>query len=509
MELIWLTTAYGAGLGAKALRLPILVGFLAAGLVLAALGVRSTETLRTFGDFGVVILLFTVGLHIRIKNMLRPEVLGVGLFHLAITVILFASLLLMWGLGLGAALLMAAGLGFSSTVLTAKSLEARGELDAYHGRVAVGILIFQDIVAILLLVGTGAEMPTWWAIGLLVLPLLRPLFLRGLMLSGEDELLLVYGILMALGVGWLFELGGLSAKLGALVAGVLLAGHPSADELYEKLWAIKELFLVAFFVQIGLTGLPSLRDLWMLGLLLLVLPLKGLLFFGLLLLFNLRARTAFMAGLTLTAYSEFALIVAAAAAGSGLMPESFMVVLGLLVAVSYGLNAPLGNAANALWVRYEKWLVRLERPSPQHPDEQPHILGSTDILIVGMGRVGTAAYDYIVRNSGRPLGLDSDPAKLEAHRAAGRRVIFGDEQDPELWEGLSLDNLRAVLLATPDHNSSIFATQMLRRHGFQGTINALIRHEEAAQPLVDAGASTVSLPLTQAGIELAKVSLQN
>lgn len=146
MELIWLTTAYGAGLGAKALRLPILVGFLAAGLVLAALGVRSTETLRTFGDFGVVILLFTVGLHIRIKNMLRPEVLGVGLFHLAITVILFASLLLMWGLGLGAALLMAAGLGFSSTVLTAKSLEARGELDAYHGRVAVGILDRKSVV---------------------------------------------------------------------------------------------------------------------------------------------------------------------------------------------------------------------------------------------------------------------------------------------------------------------------------------------------------------------------
>ncbi|MEZ4657457.1 MAG: cation:proton antiporter family protein [Caldilineaceae bacterium] len=502
-----MTTAYGAGLGAKALRLPVLVGFLAAGLVLAALGVRPTDTLKAIGDFGVIILLFTLGLHLRVKNILRPEVLGVGALHLVISILLFSSLLFMWGIGFGPALLVAVGLGFSSTVLTAKSLEARGELDAYHGRVAIGILIFQDIVAVLLLAVTGAEIPNWWAVGLLILPFLRPLFLRGLVLSGQDELMLVYGLLMALGIGWLFELGGLSAKLGALAAGVLLAGHPRADELYEKLWAIKELFLVAFFVQIGLTGLPSWDDLWMLGLLLLVLPFKGLLFFGLLLLFNLRARTAFMAGLTLTAYSEFALILAAAAASSGLMPASFMIVLGLLVAASYGLNAPLGSAANALWVRYEGWLTRLERQSPQHPDEQPHILGSTDVLIVGMGRVGTAAYDYIVRNGGRPLGLDSDPAKLEAHRAAGRRVIFGDEQDPELWDGLGFANLRAVLLATPDHNGSIFATQMLRGLGFQGPINALIRNEAAAQPLIDAGISTVSLPMTQAGIELAKASL--
>jgi predicted Kef-type K+ transport protein len=92
---------------------------------------------------------------------------------------------------------------------------------------------------------------------------------------------------------------------------------PQADDLYDQLWSIKEVFLVAFFLQVGLTGLPTLGDLWLLGILLVLLPLKGVLFFGLLVLFRLRARTAFMAGLTLTAYSEFALIVAAAAAKNG------------------------------------------------------------------------------------------------------------------------------------------------------------------------------------------------
>ncbi|NJN84266.1 MAG: cation:proton antiporter [Caldilineaceae bacterium] len=402
---------------------------------------------------------------------------------------------------------MATGLAFSSTVLTAKSLEARGELDAYHGRIAIGILILQDLIAVVLLAFTGDESPNIWAFALLLLPLLRPLLTRCLQLSGHDELMLIYGLLVAVGVGALFEFAGLSPKLGALVAGILLAGHERSDELYEKLWGIKEVFLVAFFLQVGLAGLPTVDDLSTLALFLLLLPLKGVLFFALFALFRLRARTAFMASVTLTAYSEFALIVGASAAYSGMMPESYVVVIGLLVAISYALNAPLSGSANALWARYEKLLVHFERHTVMHPDEQPHALGRTEILIVGMGRVGTAAYDYIIENGGRPLGLDSDPAKIEAHLAAGRRVIFGDEKDPELWEGLDMARLEGVLLATPDHNGSIFATKQLRKHGFTGPVNALIRDEAVHQAMVEVGVTGVSLPMNQAGIDLAKACM--
>lgn len=504
MEILWLATAYTAGLSAKALRLPVLVGFLAAGLVLSAFGVTATDTLITIGDFGVIFLLFTVGLHIRVKSMLQPEVLGVGTLHLVFSIAVYAAALFASGVAPVAALLIALGLAFSSTVLTAKSLESRGELDAYHGRVAIGILIFQDLVAVALLAFTGAETPNWWALLLLVLPLLRPLLIRGLVLSGQDELMLVYGLLVALGVGWLFELGGLSPKLGALVAGILLSGHSQSDILYTRLWAIKEVFLVAFFLQVGLSGLPSAGDLWILGLLLLMLPLKGLLFFVLMLRFRLRARTAFVAALTLTAYSEFALIVGTAAARNGLIPESMVVVLALLVAISYGLNAPINSRVNDLWARFERWLVRFERLRIHHPDEQPHALGGTDVLVVGMGQVGTAAYDYLTGHGHRPLGLDNDPAHIERHLAAGRRVMFGDEEDPDLWRGLEIGSLRGVLLATPDHEGNVLATRLLRERGFAGPINALIRNEAARQSLVDAGITAVSIPMTQAGIELAR-----
>ena len=509
MEIIWLATAYGAGLGAKALRLPVLVGFLAAGLILAAFGVTATETLIKIGDLGVIFLLFTVGLHMRVKSLIRPEVLGVGAIHMMLSIALFASVLLLWGAGLAVSLIVAVGLGFSSTVLAAKSLESRGEMDAYHGRVAIGILIFQDLVAVILLIFTGAESPNLWAFALLALPLLRPLLWRGLSLSDQGELMLIYGLLLALGIGWLFEYGGLSPKLGALVAGILLAGHPKADDLYDRLWAIKEIFLVAFFLQVGLTGLPTLGDLGILAILLLLLPIKGILFFGLFTLFKLRARTAFMAGLALTVYSEFALIVGAAAAYAGLIDESYVVVLGLLVAVSFAINAPLSGAANRLWARYDRWLSRFERHNIHHLDEQPHVLGGTNVLIVGMGRVGTAAYDYLIGQKGRPLGLDNDPAQIERHLVARRRVIYGDEQDPELWEEMDMQDIAAVLLATPSHDGSVRTTRLLRESGFVGPINALVRDESDSQALLDVGATAVSLPMYQAGIDLARASLQN
>jgi hypothetical protein len=184
-----------------------------------------------------------------------------------------------------------------------------------------------------------------------------------------------------------------------------------------------------------------------------------------------------------------------------------VVVLALLVAISYGLNAPLSRAANNLWARYEPFLAHFQRDIP-HPDDQPHSLGQASFLVVGMGQVGTAAYERIAAQGERPLGLDSDPGQIAKQLEAGRRVIFGDAQDPELWAGLDLKGLEAVVLTVPNTRAKIRATQALRQHGFLGTISALIRQEEPENDLLEVGVSSVCLPLTQAGYELADLSLQ-
>ncbi len=495
------------GLVASAIRLPPLVGYLGGGFALFGFGFESTELLHEIGHAGVLLLLFTIGLHLRLKSILRPEVLGVGAIHIAISAALFTLVGLAFGLGLTAAALIAVVLGFSSTVLAAKTLEERGELDSYHGRVAIGILIFQDIVAIALLAFSGLGTPSPWALALLALPLARIPLTRLMAASKHDELLLLYGLLLALGAGALFEAVGLSSELGALVFGALLAGTPQADELSDKLWALKEAFLVGFFLEIGLGGLPTPGGTVFALALLVLLPAKSVLFFFLAVIFNLRVRNGFMVAVSLTAYSEFALIAGAAAVAGGLIPESSLVVLALAVVLSFAVSAPLNRSVHKLYARFEPALVRFER-QVSHPDGVPRALGSARSLVFGMGRTGKAAYATLSDHGGRPVGLDSDPTKLEQHRQEGRRVVYGDAEDPDLWDSLNLEKLERVVLTLPDIEARLQSVEELRGRGFEGIISTLSMYPDEEEPLREAGADIIAHPLSEAGYGLAEQSLQ-
>ena len=307
MEILWLAAAYVLGMAVSRLKLPPLVGFLGAGIVLSFFGFETTDTLHEIGHLGVLFLLFTVGLHLRIKSIIRPEVLGAGGIHLALTAAVFGLIASFFGYGLTESIIIGILLGFSSTVLAAKALEDRGELGAYHARVSIGILILQDIVAIALLALTGGGVPSVWSFALLALPLFRPLILKALVASGHDELQLLFALILAIGGGALFEVVGLSSELGALVAGALISGHKLADELTHKLWGLKEAFLVGFFLEVGLAGLPEYNELIFCLVILALLPLKSVLYFFLLVGFKLRSRNSFLVTTTLTSYSEFTL----------------------------------------------------------------------------------------------------------------------------------------------------------------------------------------------------------
>lgn len=150
MEALWVGAAFALGLLGSQLGLPPLVGYLAAGFALAAFDIHSGEVLQYLGEIGVLLLLFTVGLKLRLASLVRPEVLGVGGLHLLLVGSLLA-LPLAFSLGAQAAVYLGLGLAFSSTVLAIKVLEDKRELNSYHGRVAIGILVLQDLVAVALL----------------------------------------------------------------------------------------------------------------------------------------------------------------------------------------------------------------------------------------------------------------------------------------------------------------------------------------------------------------------
>ena len=346
MIAIWIAGALLLGLAVSRIGLPPLVGFLASGFVFAALGLERTAMLADLAHAGVLLLLFAVGLKLRVKTLLRYEVWGTALAHLAITgfvgvVILSAGT----ELPIGLAFALAVAFGFSSTVLAAKVLEGNRELRAVHGRVAIGILIVQDVVAVGLLAFTSVETPSPFAFLLLLVPLTRPAISWLLERCGHGELLVLFGAALAIGGGEGFEALGLSAELGALLLGTMLADHKRSQELTTVLWSLKELFLVGFFLNIGFSGPPTWAALEGALWLMLLLPLQGLIFFLLLIGLGLRARTSFLTAVSLTTYSEFALIVVDIAVTNGLLGTEWVIMTALAVALSFVAAAPCCMAA--------------------------------------------------------------------------------------------------------------------------------------------------------------------
>ncbi|MFO7845694.1 MAG: cation:proton antiporter family protein [Balneolaceae bacterium] len=505
MDIIWIGAAFLLGFAVSRVHLPPLVGYLAAGLVLAGFGYDAGDTLKEISHLGVIFLLFTVGLHIRLKNILRFEILGVGFTHLIISTAIFTPICLYFGYGFEAAVIISITLGFSSTVLTAKNLERRNELGAFYGRTAIGILIIQDLVAIGIIAYAGGGAPSLWGFTLIGLPIIRPVLIRLLGFVGDDELWMLLGLGLALGGAALFDAFNLSEELGALFAGMLLASDERADKISKKMWGVKEAFLVGFFLEVGLTGFPPLQSSLFIGLILLLLPFKAILFYFLLIAFRMRARTGYLASVSLTAYSEFTLITGAVAASGGYIPESTIVILGLITALSYAINAPISMNEEKLWKRWQNWLVSWER-DVKHPEHGTLSLGSAEFLIIGMGNAGRAAYDKLKSQNKPVVGMDIDPDRIERNISAGRRVIYGDIQDTDLWSNMDLSKIKSVMIAMGNQEVKENATKTLRTIGFNGLIYVLTMREEEAEIMQKAGASAVSIPIKEAGERLAELS---
>ena len=506
---IWLMFAFGLGLIMRLAGLPPLVGYLAAGFGLSFYGYESNHLLEEVAHAGVLLLLFGVGLKLRLKSLLRVEVLAGSIIHMAITAAVFALLLSQFAsLSLEKSLLIAVALSFSSTVVAAKVLESKRELRAFHGRVAIGILIVQDLVAVAILSSIGGEAPSPWAIAVLGFFLLRPVLYKLLEISGHGELVVLYGLVVALVFGGkAFELVGLSSELGALLLGVILAEHAQAKHLANTLWGLKEVLLVGFFLQIGLYGTPSWEMFEQAVLLNIALPFKALLFFAVLLVFRLRARSAFLAGLSLASFSEFGLIVASLGVREGLLGEEWLVLLALTVALSFAISSPFNRHAHEIYEYFEQFLQRFETQQ-RHPDDEPVSLGNSHVLIMGMGRVGTGAYDEFKAQELLTVGLDSDPGKAELHRKAGRRVLYADAEDPGFWSHLDMHGVEMVVLTLPELEAKLIAIRQLRKRGFTGVVSATAYYAEDVTPLQDAGADIVYDYHDGIGVGLARLSLE-
>lgn len=498
MDLMIIAVAFLSGFLMLRCHMPPLVGFLATGFALHAVGYTSTPIIQSLADLGVTLLLFTIGLKLDVKSLLNKEIWLGATLHNFITTAVFTLCLLgiktlglsiFANLGLDDLALIAFALSFSSTVFAIKALQEKGEMNATYGTLAIGTLIMQDIFAVVFLSVISGKIPGVSALVLFALPLVRPILFKFLDRAGHGEVLVLYGMFLALVVGaGLFSAVGIKADLGALILGMLMAGHPRASEMAKSLFNLKELFLVCFFINIGLSEQPTFEGLLIALLLLLLLPLKGLLYYFIFSSFKFRVRTALFASVTLFNYSEFGLIVGGIAYQMGMMPGTILVAIAIAVSLSFVLAAPLNTFSHQLFTIATK---RFHDPTPEkiHSNDKLIDLGNASILILGMGRIGSAAYEELEKDfPNQILGIEAREDTIKFHHDNQRRVIHGDATDPDFWSRIiSSQQIKLILLAMPNSHANTTAMQEINDIDFSGKVAAIARYVDEVEELETLG----------------------
>ena len=480
MEPLIIVLAFAAGLGFQRIGYPPLLGYLLAGFAANALGIGSGEGLAPLADAGILLLLFTIGLKLDPKDLAPRYVWGSALLHMVVAVPLTAIVIYAVG-ALYAPLAfdhpaapwtLAFALSFSSTVLAIKLFEERGETSAFYAKIAIGVLVVQDVLAVIYLVAMSGHLPSPWALALLALPLARPALARFLPMVGHGELLLLSGVLFAFAGAALFEAVDLKGGLGALLIGMLVArSHPAkSKELYDQLAGLKNLLLIGFFLQIGYYGFPSVALMTVAVALGALVVLRPLIYFALLTFFGLRARTGWLAGLALFNYSEFGLIVAAIAVQNEVLSGEWITTLALAMSFSFFLATPVNRKAHELYRRYSERLLEHEKDE-RLPVEQIGSLGDATTVVLGMGRVGRGAFDTL-REAGheRIVGVEENYARALELDAEGRSCIHGDASDRDFWERTRLAQRPLILLSLTNHRENLRVVRLAKELGYRHTL---------------------------------------
>jgi len=500
MEPIIIVFAFVAGFGFRQLGYPPLLGYLLAGFVAHGLGIGSGEALAPLADAGILLLLFTIGLKLNPRDLMPRYVWGSAILHMVAVIPLTAAIIYLVGMAYSplsfehpaAPWTLAFALSFSSTVLAIKLFEERGETSSFYASIAIGILVVQDVLAVVYLVLMSGHLPTPWALLLLGIPLLRPVFKRFLPMIGHGELLLLSGVFFAFGAAALFEWVDLKGGLGALVMGMLIAqsNRAKARELYDQLIGLKNLLLIGFFLQIGYYGIPEIELLLVAVVLGLLITLRPVVYFALLTGFGLRARTGALTGLSLFTYSEFGLIVAAIAQESGILGEQWLTTIALSMAMSFVVATPVNRKAHELYVRYSKSLTKHEKPE-RLPEEVIGSLGGANIAILGMGRVGRGAFDAL-REAGhsRVVGIEENYTLALELTENGWPCVHGDASDRDFWERTGLPDCDLIMVSLSNHRENIRVAKLARVMNYSNTIVVATRFPDEHAELAKLGCLT-------------------
>jgi len=519
--------AAGLGLAGLALRQPLVVAFIAAGILAGpdVLGlVQSEAFIGLLSQISIAVLLFLVGLKLDVTLIRSLGAVAViaGIGQMAFSAGLGFALALALGLTPVAAAYVALALSFSSTIIIVKMLSDKREIDSLHGRIALGILIVQDLamVAVSALSAGGADHDVAlgaMALGTVAILAVVWIFVRWLagpllsLIARSPELVVIFAVGWAAGFAAMADAAGLGQELGGLAAGVSLASTPFRDAIGARLAPLRDFLLLFFFLSLGagldLNGLGAqlgpalvLSAFVLLGKPVIVTAIMGAL--------GYRARTGFLAGVTLGQISEFSLIFMGMGVGLGQVSEPDAALVTLVGLITIALSVYGVNHAHRLHARIEPLLRWFERRSPaaEVREDSPERTGAGyDVVILGLGRYGCRIGQGLKARGFRLLGVDFDPEALRNWRAMGLDAHFGDATDPEFLAHLPLRGVKAVISAVPPGRGALSDADRypaflhaLRAVDYDGEVAVTVNHRDEAEPFVALGATLILAPFEDA-----------
>lgn len=512
------------------LRLPPVLGYLCVGLMIGPTAfnwVNESEELPDLAELGVVFLLFSLGLEFSLTKMLalRHVVFRLGGLQVLVTATLLGGVLMLLGMSVTPALLLGAGLSLSSTAIVSKELGSLGEIFSSHGQNAIAVLLFQDVVAVLLLtlvpVFAGNSDQAWyWAlpvtlgktvvlfVGLLLTSRwLLPRLFHEVAAARSAELFVLLALVIVLLTAWLTHLLGLSPALGAFLAGMLLGESHYRHQIEADIRPFRDILLGVFFVSIGMLidlQLFASHSLLILGLTLGLLLIKGCVVALLVKWRGSDVETAWRSGLALAQGGEFCFALMALMQQNKMMPADLG---GLLLAATFCsmlLTPLLLRSAPRIATRLHR------KPNEEAKLDEISALNAglhSHVVICGYGRVGQSI-GRALRNALQPyIALDTDPVRVQEAAVGETCVHYGDSRRGELLLAVGLARARLLVIAVDQADIALLILQEARR--LNSTVPILVRTRDDSQlaELKAAGASEVVPELLESSLMLASHAL--
>jgi Kef-type K+ transport system membrane component KefB len=498
----------------RTIRQPLIIGHILTGILVGPVVlhlVKSADTIEVFSSIGIALLLFIIGLGLnpRVIREVGKVAAIAGIVQVGLSTALGYGAGIVLGMDKTEALFLGVALAFSSTIIILKLLSDKKEQTRLYGKVATGLLLIQDVLAtfaLLFVTANGAQ--TGFSVHQLV-----SLFLKGTvitaglflaanyvlprmhrLIAGSQEFLFLFAIGWGFGSAALFERAGFSLEIGALLAGVSLAGLPYTQEISARLRPLRDFFIVVFFISLGarlgfsniLLTLPAV--IVSCALVVLIKPLIVMLTMGWM---GYTKRTSFKTAVTMGQVSEFSLVFVIIGNQAGLVTDNLVSIVTMVALVSIATSAYLITYSDKLFSIWEPHLAMFERQKVQadHESRQHY-----DLVLIGYLRGGHEFLKLFRSMGKRYVVVDYDPDVIDTLEQQKATFVYGDATDAELLDELGLEHSKLVVSTMTDHETNLFIVRLMEQINPGAVVICHAENAAEAGELYELGASYVMVP---------------